>query len=427
MSGHEFDLEELTGIGTERANQLRAEGYRTLTDLKRASVQDLKTVSGITQRLAEQIKDELGDYDIKEPPQDAGAPMDADAVLRLDNEPGELDDGALKELRASRLYLSSLDGQREPEFDLERTQWQNQWRVDLDAELVVGQLGRDGERAEVPERGTIDVEEFDPERPDGGGITYHPKLGGNQIQDRLRRRNGQAVTPERVFPPDERQVFYPSGYPWHCIGKIYTWTDPSGGWAWSGSGVLVGRNVVLTASHVVPWGSSPWMMKFVPAHWDGSSILGSGVESYVQYYYGYRNHSQGDDMAVLKLYTPLGNTLGYFGAKTYHDSWEGGHYWTKVGYPGMVASGARPSRMTWFPIIDDDSDGAGIELEYTADSSPGGSGGPVFGWWSGMPYVVGTHSGWETEYHFPWHMVKNNLAAGGGSLVNLIKWARNNW
>ena len=61
-------------------------------------------------------------------------------------------------------------------------------------------------------------------------------------------------------------------------------------------------------------------------------------------------------MATLKLYTPLGETLGYFGYKTYHDSWEDGHYWTKCGYPGAVASGQRPSRITWFPIVDDDND-----------------------------------------------------------------------
>lgn len=427
MSGDEFTFEELSGIGPKRASHLRAAGYHTLHDLHRASIQDLADVSGLTQRLAEQIKDQLEEIPDERPGEPRTPPMDADDLVRLDNEPGELDREAVAELREHRLYLSTVEERDQPEFETRQTDWKNQWRVDIDADTIVGQIGKSGKRAEVPGPDAEFEHEFEPHLPEQDGVTYHPKFGANQIQERLRRRSGATVQPERVFPPDERQVFYPSGYPWRCIGKIYTWTDPSGGWTWTGSGALVGRNVVVTASHVVPWGSSPWMMKFVPATWDGASVIGSSVESYVQYYYGYKNHNQGDDMAVLKLYTPLGNTLGYFGARTYHDSWEGGHYWTKVGYPGAVASGARPSRIAWYPIVDDDSDGAGVELEYKADSSPGDSGGPVFGWWSGWPYVIGTHSGWEEEYHFPWYMVKNNLAAGGGALTNLVRWARNNW
>lgn len=427
MAGHEFNLEELTGIGPERANQLRAEGYQTINDIRRASIQELASVSGITQRLAEQIKDEAGSPQEDRPGADVERPMDADDLVRLDNEPGEIDPEALASLREPRMYLSSLEERDDPEFKVRQTEWRDQWRVDLDSETVLGRLGRKHEAVEVPSLDAHVDHEIEAHLPEEDGVTYHPKLGANQIQDRLRRRNGEPVQPEMVFPPDERQVFLPSGYPWRCTGKVYAWTDPSGGPAWTGSGVLVGGNVVLTASHVVPWGSSPWMMKFVPAFWDGASWLGSSVASYVQSVRGYRNHSQGDDMAVLKLYTPLGNTLGYFGYKTYHDSWEGGHYWTKVGYPGMVASGARPSRITWFPIVDDDSDGAGIELEYKADSSGGDSGGPVFGWWSGWPYVIGTHSGWEEEYHFPWYLVKNNLSAGGSALSHLIGWARANW
>ena len=56
-------------------------------------------------------------------------------------------------------------------------------------------------------------------------------------------------------------------------------------------------------------------------------------------------------MCTLKLYTPLGNSLGYFGYKTYNDDWEDGNYWTKCGYPGAIASGQRPSRITWFMTV----------------------------------------------------------------------------
>ena len=168
-------------------------------------------------------------------------------------------------------------------------------------------------------------------------------------------------------------------------------------------------------------------MKFVPAYYDGTSTSGSGVYSYVETYRGYEPHGQGDDIAILKLYTPLGDALGYFGAKTYNDDWEDGNYWTKCGYPSAVSSGQRPSRITWFPIIDDDNDGAGVELEYHADGSGGDSGGPVFGWWNDLPYIIGAHSGGEEEYEFPFSIIKNNVSAGGSILPNLINWGRSNW
>lgn len=200
----------------------------------------------------------------------------------------------------------------------------------------------------------------------------------------LTRISGKKVTPHYVFGTDNRQVYYPSGYPWRCVGKVEVWYIIGNTWlyAWSGTGALVGDNIMVTASHVFPWFIGTlgwgWAMKFTPASYDGISTYGSGVSSWCQSGYGYSNHSQGDDMIVMKLYTPLGNSLGWFGSKTYNDSWEDGHYWTKCGYPGAIASGNRPSRIMWFPIVDDDSDGAGTELEYKADSSGGDSGGPVF-------------------------------------------------
>lgn len=44
-----------------------------------------------------------------------------------------------------------------------------------------------------------------------------------------------------------------------------------------------------------------------------------------------------------------------------------------------------------------------------------------------QPERIGAHSGGEEEYHFPWYIVKNDVAAGGGALSSLIGWARTNW
>jgi V8-like Glu-specific endopeptidase len=353
--------------------------------------------------------------------------MVSDDLIRLDNTPERIDEEKLRELRTRRLILSSASEKARPEFEARELESGNAWELDLGEDVIVGHLGDEGEAIDVPAREARSESELDFYLPEGDGVTYHPKVGTDRIHEPLARRKGEVITPHYVFGADNRVVYFPSGYPWRCIGKIFAWTDPSGGPSWWGTGALVGRNVVVTASHICPWGASRWMMQFVPASWDGSSSVGSGVLSYVQSYRGYREHGQGDDMAVLKLYTALGDSLGYFGYKSYNDDWEGGNYWTKCGYPGAVAGGQRPSRIQWYPIVDDDNDGAGVELEYKADSTPGDSGGPVFGWWSGWPYVIGAHSGGEEEYHFPWYIVKNNVAAGGSALSSLIAWARSNW
>ena len=359
----------------------------------------------------------------------SGSPMTNDDLVLLDNKSDKELPNELVELQQRvPLYISALHGKSKPEINLSETSTKNIWSLPLEKNFAIGRLGM--EAGELPRPKISKGKEIilKPNIPSWSGVTFHPKLSGNRTVRSFRNVKGKRVTPHYIFGPDDRQVYYPSGYPWRCIGKVYAWTNPSSpSPSWSGTGALVGRNIVVTASHVCPWGSSPWMMRFVPAYYDGVSTLGSGISSYVQSYRGYKDHGQGDDMAVLKLYTPLGDSLGWLGSKTYNDDWEDGHYWTKCGYAGSVASAERPNRVTWFPIIDDDNDGAGVELEYRADSSSGDSGGPVFGWWDGEPYVIGAHSGGEEEYQFPFSIIKNNVAAGGSALPNLIIWAQNNW
>jgi V8-like Glu-specific endopeptidase len=42
-----------------------------------------------------------------------------------------------------------------------------------------------------------------------------------------------------------------------------------------GTGTLVGPNLLLTASHVVPWEGDPWWLKFVPGFRDDTEPFGS--------------------------------------------------------------------------------------------------------------------------------------------------------
>ena len=123
---------------------------------------------------------------------------------------------------------------------------------------------------------------------------------------------------------------------------------------------------------------------------------------------------------------PLGNSLAWFGFQTYTAAWEDQNVWILPGYPwdkDTVNPGSRPWLHLNFPIIDDDNDGAGVELEYRADAEGGQSGAPVFRWLNGSPIVVGTHSGGEDNVGEP----RQNVAAGGNALTNLLHWGRNNW
>jgi V8-like Glu-specific endopeptidase len=260
--------------------------------------------------------------------------------------------------------------------------------------------------------------------PDWIGVSPAPVAAPQRSLTRLVRRNGSSVKPEWVIENDERVSYWPGNHPYSMVGRIFVWDNASSpNWAWWGTASLVGSRTVMTASHVVPWGSSNWKALFVPAYYDGASVHGSWAASWVTNAQGYSSHAQGDDMAVLRLDVPLGNSLGFFGFKTYNDDWEDQSVWTLPGYPWDRDNGQRPVVDLNFPIIDDDNDGAGVELEYRADTEGGQSGAPVYGWWSGAPYVVGTHSGGEDNSLEP----RQNVAAGGSALSNLLQWARNNW
>lgn len=268
-------------------------------------------------------------------------------------------------------------------------------------------------------------------RPGWIDASYYPRqLPGLGRPASSRRINGRPVRPLYVFGSDDRLTYLDSSWPWGLVGKVFT----SGGWV--GSGALIGPRLVATAGHVVPWGSGPWWMRFVPAYYDGNSLHGAGVESYVSDARGYDTGGDvtGYDWAVLRLYQPLGSWLGYFGYNGYSSSWEGTPYWTVLGYPGAVASGQRPSYQNGVSTFDDDSDSnGGRELETKADMTPGNSGGPMFGWWSGDPRLVGVVSGEEEDWSpgfWPWDWAdveRGNVVAGGSGFTNLMAWGRTNW
>jgi len=266
---------------------------------------------------------------------------------------------------------------------------------------------------------------------------YHPTLSAPPLwaSGSVERHGRRGELFYGVYPPEDRQVYYPSGYPWQCIGKVYAWNDinadsPS----WSGSGVLIGPRHVLTAGHMVPWDGTTWGMQFIPAYYDGSSLNGPGASSWVSDARGwetsYRSRYPGaDDIAVLRLFDPLGEALGYFGAKTYSQGWNNLPDFYLMGYPSMIANAERPSYERRIPVLRDDENNSFAQIDHHGDSTPGDSGGPFWAFWAdGFSYAVGTVSGGYTVSDSKGNVLDdNNVAAGGSPMVNLINQVRTDW
>jgi hypothetical protein len=175
------------------------------------------------------------------------------------------------------------------------------------------------------------------------------------------------------------------------------------------------------------------MMKFTPAYWDGESVLGNSVFSFVETFAAYENSGVSAwDMAVLKLRDPLGRLAGYFGSKTFDKSWEN-NFWNHCGYCTSFGNGNRPSYQNNIQIHNTVEDGAAMELiSDNEDCLPGDSGGPLFAIWpDGFPYVVGSVSG-VSELPLGggwWGLSPEQICvnSGGSALVDLINWGRANW
>lgn len=262
-------------------------------------------------------------------------------------------------------------------------------------------------------------------RPDWADTLFVPRQAAPRKPEILRRFDGRRVTPLWVFGQDDRWQFRDAAWPWGLVGRVFNNRGESG------TGALVGNRLVVTAGHMVPWGDSPWWMLFVPAYYDGVSLHGAGVQSYVSDARGYdvQGNVTGYDWAILRLYDPLGSWLGYFGYNGYSDSWNNQGYWSIIGYPGAIANAMRPSFQGSITVDDTDGDSnGGEELESeTADLSPGDSGGPMFGWWGNDPRLVGVVSG-EEEIDFLWWTIeKDNVMAAGSGFTGLVSWGRSNW
>ena len=344
------------------------------------------------------------------------------------NRPAELE--ALAGRQSVYVRSSSHD---EPRVEVSRVEQDDQsdlWRVDIPIErtgatgAVHGQTGtrRNPEEFLAEIDPNVDFRSYRPQWTDSLPVPRVLPDGRESPMVRLDRR--RLVRPFQTqttrFPPEERQVYQDASWPWGLVAKIFTNTGAQG------SAALVGPRLAVTAGHMIPPAGS-WWIRVVPAYFDGTSLHGAGVQSFVSDWRGFRQSGVvGYDWAILRLYEPLGSWLGFFGVNGYDDDWEDQSYWTVLGYPGAINS-ERPSWQSGVSVFDDDSDSnGGQELETRADMGPGNSGGPMFGRWGDDARVIGVVSGEEYDWAFPsgeW----GNVVAGGSGFTNLISWGRTNW
>ncbi|MGC5744900.1 trypsin-like serine peptidase [Chryseobacterium sp. NFX27] len=272
-----------------------------------------------------------------------------------------------------------------------------------------------GEKA--AEGKVLETDHFYPTHSD---FEYQPKLEAKKDRkpkfiDRESFLSAEGV--KTIFGPDQRKVYNSTAYPWRCVGRVESALG-------SGSGVMIGPRHLLTCAHIVDWqpnNTTGWL-KFTPMYYNGSAPYGSAWGALTYYKYKVAGPTIDSteiqyDYVVIVLDRRIGDNIGWLGAKSYSDSWDGGAYWTHAGYPGDLTGTQRPTYQTGIALDGDFWSADDNEsMSHKADIWPGQSGGPFWGYWDGAPYAVATQSA---------HNSSENFASGGSDLVNLVIKARN--
>jgi V8-like Glu-specific endopeptidase len=211
-----------------------------------------------------------------------------------------------------------------------------------------------------------------------------------------------------------------------------TWND---GTTITGSGVMVGPNDVLTASHIiydVNHGGVATSVVVSPGRDGGSLPYGSHSTSRINYFpvdlngdgFLTRQESQ-YDFAVLGLSTRVGDQTGWFGI----DPTAGRGTYHVTGYPGVYADASGPRMTDDLGTATPSSVAYLFNFSSNIEVNPGNSGGPV--WYSTAtgPNVVGVVSttGWAGDVYAQYNTLVGWIegndvlltgGAGGGGGAN---------
>jgi hypothetical protein len=286
--------------------------------------------------------------------------------------------------------------------------------------------------SELPGEETVRSSAF---RPPWLGRTVLPRMAPMTVPPRAFEAKTPPLLPATAMTQLMRQELIGSGYPFSAIGRVFSgvggdvsnWRNT---WTMSGTGVLVGRKLLLTASHIAPWNRGPgdWWMHFVPAYRAGGAPFGT---SFVEQFRGVRTGKDvsGRDVVICKLYQPIGNLTGWLGRwRWFNDDRYKDFPYTSVGYPGNMFNAERPIIEPFVAVEDLDSDGDGLEIETRPFTSNGWSGGPLYFWRNNEPLVVGVCSGREEDVSIWDFFTKtSSVFAGGRRLLDLVAYGEANW
>ncbi len=278
--------------------------------------------------------------------------------------------------------------------------------------------------------------------PEGVPTGIHPKVLTSLGEPRygINARGRKTLLSElhsTIINGESRSHVYPDRYPYTAVCKLNSSYQPTAGGAWVGAGeatgYLIGRSTLMTSGHVGPPTNVPWRIQVIPACWNGQSVFGAGMVSYVQSFWSW-NSDSGSDIKICKLYDPLGDRLGYFGYRVYNSSWEDGDYWTMAGFPYDWNSNYMTHETAIAVRDDDDGDDINVngsrhdttQVESDADEASGASGSPLWGWWDDGPYAIGVHHGVERDGTvFGTEIL--SCASGGNGFVAAAGWGRSMW
>lgn len=240
-----------------------------------------------------------------------------------------------------------------------------------------------------------------------------------------------------IINGESRSLIYPSNYPYTAVCKLYVRYQATTGGAWlyasEATGFMVGPRAMVTSGHVQPPAGRPWHIQVIPGCWNGQSVFGAGLVSYVSDTWWW-NSDAGSDIQICRLYDALGDRVGWFGTKNYSSSWEDREYWTMAGFPYDINL-THMSHETAIAVRDDD-DGDDIrvdgrtydttQVESDADEASGASGSPLWGTWDDGAYALGVHHGAEHDGTVTGTETLS-CASGGDGFLAAVNWARRLW